>query len=137
MKITNKDEPLSILHINACSLNKNFDVLECLAKCSNKQFDIAFFTETRINRNGTKLYNAILKNYAVELISNESSPGGTLLCLSNHVYFKAFNDPDMCKNFELESTFIEVIIPKKVEHPSMDLIEFKIHHTNVFLDEIS
>ena len=34
-------------HINACSLNKNFDDLEHLLKCTNKVFDIISVTETR------------------------------------------------------------------------------------------
>ena len=72
LKITNINGSLSTLHINAYSLNKNLDVLECLVKCS-KKIDVAAFTETRINRNATKLYNTKLKNYAVEFISHESS----------------------------------------------------------------
>ena len=40
LKLHDKKKPLSFFHINACSLNKNFDDLEYLLKCTNKSFDI-------------------------------------------------------------------------------------------------
>ena len=35
MKIPNKDKSLASFHINACSQNKNFDVLEHFLSCTN------------------------------------------------------------------------------------------------------
>ena len=45
-----KIEPnlLSLFHINSCSLNKNFEDLECLHKATNKTFDIIAISESRI-----------------------------------------------------------------------------------------
>ena len=40
MKIPNKDRSLALFHINACSLNKNFNELEHLLSCTSKNFDI-------------------------------------------------------------------------------------------------
>ena len=40
LKLHVKKNSISFLHINACSLNKNFDDLEYLLKCTNKSFDI-------------------------------------------------------------------------------------------------
>ena len=36
LKFPNKHKSLSLFHINACSLNKNFDDLDHLLKCTNK-----------------------------------------------------------------------------------------------------
>ena len=36
LKLHDKKNSLSFFHINACSLNKNFDDLEYLLKCTNK-----------------------------------------------------------------------------------------------------
>ena len=47
LKFPNKHKSLALFHINACSLNKNFDDLEHLLKCTNKVFDIISVTETR------------------------------------------------------------------------------------------
>ena len=63
LKVANKNKFLSLFHINACSLNKNFDNLEYLLKCTNKKLDIAAVAETRITRNTSKLCNISLKNY--------------------------------------------------------------------------
>ena len=40
LKLYAKKNSLSFFHINACSLNKNFDDLEYLLKCTNKSFVI-------------------------------------------------------------------------------------------------
>ena len=40
LKFPEKNKWLSLFHINACSLNKNFDDLQHLLKCTNKVYDI-------------------------------------------------------------------------------------------------
>ena len=40
LKITNKSKSLSLFHLNACSLGKNFDDLQHLQRCTNKNFII-------------------------------------------------------------------------------------------------
>ena len=82
LKVVNKSKSLSMLHINACSLSKNFDDLGYLPKYTNKKIDVVAVTETRINRNTSKLCNISLKNYAVGSIPTESSARGTLHCKS-------------------------------------------------------
>ena len=37
---------IDLFHINACSLNKNFDDLQHLLKCTNEVFDIVAVSET-------------------------------------------------------------------------------------------
>ena len=68
----------------------------------------------------------------MEFTPTESSAGGTLLYIANHLSYKSRNDLNIYKKSELESTFIEVINPQKsniiigsiYRHPSMDLDDF-------------
>ena len=49
LKFPNEHRSLSLFYINACSLNKNFDDLDHLLKCTNKVFDEIAVTETNQN----------------------------------------------------------------------------------------
>ena len=40
LKFHEKNRLLSLFHLNACSLNKNFDDLQHLLKCANKVFNV-------------------------------------------------------------------------------------------------
>ena len=42
-----KNKSLSLFHINACSLNKNFDDLQHLLSCTKTKFNIIAISETR------------------------------------------------------------------------------------------
>ena len=46
IQISHKNKSLSLFHINACSLNKNFDDLLHPLKCTKKSFDIATTSKT-------------------------------------------------------------------------------------------
>ena len=48
IEITHKNKSLSLFHINACSLNKNFDDLQHLLTCTKTKFEIIAISETRI-----------------------------------------------------------------------------------------
>ena len=53
IEITHNNKSLSLFHINACSLNKNFDDLQHLLSCTNFFFfffDIIAIYETRITK---------------------------------------------------------------------------------------
>ena len=108
--------------MNGCSSNKNFDDLEYLLK------NTIVVTGTRITRNISKLCNISLKNYAVKSTPTESSKGGTLLYIAHHLSYKPRSDPNIYKKSELESTFVETIIPERSNivgvidrYPSMDV----------------
>ena len=99
LKAANKNKSPSMFHI--LSLNKNFNDLECLLKCTNKKFDVVAVSEIRISRNALKLRNIRLKNYSVESTPTESSAGGTVLYIANHLSYKPCNDLNMtnfCRN---------------------------------------
>ena len=57
IEIPHKNKSLSLFHINACSLNKNFDDLQHLLSCTKKNFDIIAISETRITKQVSLLNN--------------------------------------------------------------------------------
>ena len=79
-------------------LNKNFDNLEHLLKCTNKVFDIITVTETRITKQTSLTTNINLRNYAIEFTPTESSSGGTLLYIASHLSYKPHPDLNIHKS---------------------------------------
>ena len=51
--------------------------------------------------------------YSFEFTSTETSAGGTLLYIANHLSHKCCNDLNIYKKNELKSSFIEIFNPKK------------------------
>ena len=78
-EIPHKNKSLSLFHINACSLNKNFDDLQHLLSCTKKTFNIIAISETRITKNVSLLNNLNLNNYSFEFTLAET--GGTLFLI--------------------------------------------------------
>ena len=76
--------------------------------------------------------NLNLNKYSFVFTPTETYAGGTLLYIANHLSYKCHNDLNIYKKNELESTFIEIVNPKKstiivgviCRHPSMDLADF-------------
>ena len=79
IQIPHKNKSLSLFHINACSLNKNFDDLQHLLNCTKKCFDITAISETRIAKQVSLSNNVNLNNYSFESNPTETSACGTLL----------------------------------------------------------
>ena len=79
IEIPDNNKPLSQFHINACSLNKNFDDLQYLLSCTKRNFDIIVISETRITKQVSLLSNLNLNNYSFEFNPTETSASGTLL----------------------------------------------------------
>ena len=65
LNITNRSNSISLYHINACSISKNFDDLQYL-RHKNKNFDIIAITQTRITKNVSIRNNLNIKNYSTE-----------------------------------------------------------------------
>ena len=86
-----------------------------------------------------------LNNYYFEFTPTETSTGGTLLYIANHPLYKCRNDLNIDKKSELESTFIQIVNPRKpnivvgviYRHPSMDLNDFNCNYLNKLLINIS
>ena len=113
MKIPNKDRSLALFHINACSLNKNFNELEHLLSCTSKNFDVIAISETRITKNISLTNNLTMNNFPFEFTPTKSFTVRTLLYVVNHLY-KSCLDLNIYQRNELESTFIEILNPKKL-----------------------
>ena len=131
IEIPHKNKQLPLFHINQCSLSKIFDDLQHLLTCTKKLFDIIAASETRITKNVSLLNNLNLNNYSLEFTPTDTCPGGTLLYIANHLSNKCSNDLNIYKKSELESTFIEIVNPKKsnivgviYRHSSMNLTDF-------------
>ena len=139
IKIPHKKKLLSLFYINACSLNKNFDGLQHLLNCTKFFFDIIAISKMRITKQVSLSNNLNLNNYSFEFTSSETSAGGTLLYIANHLLYKCHNDLNIYKN-ELEATFIKiviVIVGVIYRHPSMDLADFNCNYLNKLLENIS
>ena len=86
-----------------------------------------------------------LNNYSFEFTPTETSAGGTLLYIANHLSYKCCNDLNIHKKDEVESTFIEIVNLKKsniivgviCRHPSMDLTDFNCNYLIKLLENIS
>ena len=132
IEIPQKNKSLSLFHIKACSLNKNFD-------------DIIAISETRISKQVSLLNNLDLNKHSFKFTPTETSAGGTLLYIANHLSYKCFNDLYIYKKNELESTFIEIVSLRKsnvivgviYRHPSMDLTDFNCNYLNKLLENTS
>ena len=91
------------------------------------------------------LNNLYLNNYSFEFTPTETFAGGTLLYIANHLSYKCRNDLNIYKKNEFESTFIEIVNPKKsniivgviYRHPSIDLTDFICNYLNKLLENIS
>ena len=141
LKRHEKNKSLSLFHINACSLSKNFDDLEHLLKCTNKVFDIVAVSQTRITRNTSLTSNINVQNYFFEFTQTESNAEGTPLYIANHLSYKPRTDLGLNKSNQLESTFTEIINSRKgntivgclYKHPNMDLADFNKNYLNTLV----
>ena len=85
--IKSNEVSLSFFHINAGSLNKNFNDLLYLLKCTNKSFDIIAVSETRLSKKTSLTANVNLSNYSFESFPTESTVGGTMPYICNRLSY--------------------------------------------------
>ena len=143
-KLNNKSS-LSLFHLNTCSLSKKYEDLKYLFDFINFNFDVITISEKRITKNKARINNIDLTSYSFEHCATESSAGGTLLYVRNHLSYKTRNDLNILKCAELESVFFEIITCKKsnilvaciYRHPLMDLNEFNDYYLNELLHKLS
>ena len=124
---------------------KTFDDFQHLLNCTKTLFDIIVISETRITKQVSLSNNLNPNNYSFEFTPTDNSAGGTLLYIANHLSYKCRIDLNIYKKHELESTFIEIVNPRKYNiivgvidrHPSMDLTDFNCNYLNKLLQNIS
>ena len=110
-----------------------------------KEFDIIDVSETRITKQTSITTNINLKNYAIEFTPTEFSAGGMLRYIASHLFYKLRPDLNIYKANQLESTFVEIISPKKsnivigclYKHPNMDVLDFKNNYLHQIFEIVS
>ena len=112
-KLNNKSS-IALVHLNTCFLSKNFENFECLLDFTNFNFDVIAISETRITKSKAPISDIDLTNYSYKHCLIESSAGGTLLYIRNHLSYKKRSDLNIYRSAELESIFIEIISYKKL-----------------------
>ena len=123
----------------------SLEELEYLLDKTKIDFDAIGINASRIKKDNSPINSINLKGYSHESCPTESAAGGTLLYISNNLSYKPRNDLCIYKSTELESTFIEILAPKKTRvivgciyrHPHMDLNEFNDYYINNLLDKLS
>ena len=108
-------------------------------------FDLIGISESRIKKDKSPIKSINLKGYSDESCTAESVARDTLLYISNNLSYKPKNNLCIYKPTELESTFIEILSPKKTNvivgciyrHPHMQLNEFNDYYINNLLDKLS
>ena len=106
---------------------------------------IIAISETRISKQVYLSNDLNLNNYSFEFTPTETFAGGTLLYIANHLSYKCCSDLNIYIKNELESTFIEIVNPRKsniivgviYRHPSMDLADFNCNYLNKLLENTS
>ena len=81
-----------MFHINARSLNKNFEDLKYLSKSSNINYNSIAISDTRTMKNLAITQSINLKNYNFEYTPTKSTAGGTMLYRANHLAYKPRHD---------------------------------------------
>ena len=126
-------------------LNKNFDDLQHLSSCTNKNFNVIAITKTRIAKHVTLKNNLTMNSFSLEFAPTESSAVGTFLYIANPLSYKPRFDLNIYKGNELESTFIEFLSPKMsnivtgctYKHLLMDPNDFNTNYLNNLFDKVS
>ena len=89
-----------------------------------------YISERRITKNNFLLTNNInIPGYNFEHIKTESLAGGSIMYISDKISYEVCNDLNMYCSKQLESVFIEVLIPNKenqltgrvYKHPSVNV----------------
>ena len=104
---------MSLFHINSYSLLKNIEDLQYLLNSTSINFDVNAISETRIVKGKTPVNSLNLMNYCHEFCPTESSAGGALLYIHDHLSYKPRNELSIYKPTELDSSFIEISNPKR------------------------
>ena len=107
-----KNKSLSLFHINAWSSNENSDDLQHLLSCAKTLFDVTAISETRITKQVSLSNNLSLNNYSFEFTPTETSAGGTLLYIANHLSYKCRNDLNIYKKMNLNLLLLKLSIQK-------------------------
>ena len=131
-KIVINQSDLTVIHLNISSLVLNIDKLKLFLNLIKTKFDKMYISESRIIKNNSLTTNINISGYIFEHAPTESKPYGSLMYISDQISYKLCNDLNIYCSKQLESVFIEVLIPNKqnqiigtvYKHPSMNVSKF-------------
>ena len=104
---------LSILHLNNCSLSSQIVDLKIFFPFLDAKFDIICISESRLSNNYLLTTSIDILAYNNKLTATESSVGGSLMYISQHLCYTVRQNPQICCSKKLESIFIEITFPNK------------------------
>ena len=140
-----KSKSLSIFHHNVCSLSKNFDQLHALLTERDIDFDFIGIIERCISKTNFFPTNIALGNYDIGQTPTESNTRGALLYINRKDLYKIRKDLNLYKLHKIESVFVEVIMPKKINitvgciyrHSDNNIDDFSTNYLRPILQKLS
>ena len=143
-KIVINQSDLTVIHLNISSLALHIDKLELFLSLIKTKFDIICISESRITKNNSLTTNINIPGYNFEHTPTESKAGGSLMYISDKISYKLHNDLNIYCSKQLESVFIEVLIPNKqnqligtvYKHPSMNVSKFNHEYLTDILTKL-
>ena len=139
-QVINNNSNNHFLHMNISSVFYHIDDLNTFVMNWKIKPKVTGISECRIKTGRPPLSNINMNNYSYEYTPTESSKGRTLLYIDKNLRYRSRSDLTLYKSKEIESSFIEIIEPKKkstivgciYKHPNVSVGEF----TNDFLEPL-
>ena len=114
-----KDENVSVLHLNIRSINKNFDKFKMFLSDQNFSFSIIHFSETWLNDSSVGSSNYELPNYVnVHQIRNLYKGGGVAIYIHKNFEFKIRDDLSI-NSKDIESIRVELLYEKRRQNKTI------------------
>ena len=144
--VTFSPKDLLLLHLNISSLSFHYEDLHNFLVNMSTKPSIFGISESKLKKANPSLINISLPSYNIERTDTESASGGTLLYISKSLNYINRQDLNLYKTKELETTFIEVILPKRkinlvlgtiYRYPCIDSDEFNTQYLPKLLSNIS
>ena len=134
-----KKDDLSLLHVNARSIPKNFDLLTLCLSNLNHTFSVVGVSETWLNQENCDMYGIDNYNHVYRFRTDKVG-GGTSLYVNTCLEYKERHDIEQSFLSFGESVFIETynhtIIGCIYKPPDLSISDFNSHLTDV-LDIVS
>lgn len=126
------EKSLGVLHLNISSISSHIDDLKILLSLIKNKIDIICLSESRIKKGILPTTNIEIQGYSIEHTPTEANAGGVMMYISKDLKYKLRTDLSMYNPKELESLFIELLLPKQkhlilgcvYRHPNMNANDF-------------
>ena len=112
-KLVISQSDLTVINLYKSSLALHIVELKLFLSLIKTKFDIICISESRITKNNSLTTNINIPGYNFEHTPTESKADGSLMYISDKISYKLHNDLNICCSKQLESVFIEVLMPNK------------------------